>query len=312
MRDVGQTQLYTGSAEEYFSDLDPGFPYLAHRVRVDQFPVPWHWHRSVELFYIQEGALEYFTPKGRLLFPAGSGGMVNSNVLHRTQPTGEGPTVTLLHIFDPSLLAGSQGGRVERRYILPITARPEVELIPLFPGKARQDSLLEGVRAAFSLDPGSFGYELRLREALAAIWLGLLELVAPAAGEQKGPKDNDKLKTMMVYVHEHYGEKLSVGEIAAAGFLSERECYRLFRSCLRLTPMAYVQSCRLQAACRMLALGEEPVTQVALACGLGSPSYLGTLLRRELGCTPRQYRRNWQDIEKNRRENGGFSGTDTV
>ena len=47
--------------------------------------VPWHWHKAVELFYMESGALEYHTPKGKLVFPAGSGGFVNSNVLHRTR-----------------------------------------------------------------------------------------------------------------------------------------------------------------------------------------------------------------------------------
>ena len=41
-------------------------------------------------------------------------------------------------------------------------------------------------------------------------------------------KSNDKIKLMMIYIHEHYGEKISIPELAAAAYLSERECYRVF------------------------------------------------------------------------------------
>ncbi len=54
--------------------------------------------------------------------------------------------------------------------------------------------------------------------------------------EKKGEhnKSNDKIKLMMVYIHEHYGEKISIPELAAAAYLSERECYRVFHGCLQL------------------------------------------------------------------------------
>ncbi len=54
------------------------------------------------------------------------------------------------------------------------------------------------------------------------------------AGEQN--KSNDKIKLMMIYIHEHYKEKISIPELAAAAYLSERECYRVFHDCLHMTP----------------------------------------------------------------------------
>ncbi len=45
----------------------------------------------------------------------------------------------------------------------------------------------------------------------------------------------------------------------------------------------------------MLAQGNMSVTEIAQACGLGSSSYFGRLLRECTGCTPSEYRRKWQD-----------------
>ena len=102
----------------------------------------------------------------------------------------------------------------------------------------------------------------------------------------------------MVYIHEHYPEKITVPEIAAAAFLSERECFRLFRDCLHMTPVEYIKSYRLQIACQMLAGGREPVTAISHACGLGSSSYFGKVFREYAQCTPTQYREKWQDCDR--------------
>ena len=89
MRITNDLKFYTGSREEHLPYRDTDFPYLSSRARLDDYSgkmVPWHWHKAVELFYMESGAIRYETPEGIRDFPEGSGGMVNSNVLHMTTP----------------------------------------------------------------------------------------------------------------------------------------------------------------------------------------------------------------------------------
>ncbi len=109
--------------------------------------------------------------------------------------------------------------------------------------------------------------------------------------DKKYHKSSDKIKQLLIYIHEHYAEKITIAELAAAAFLSERECYRVFQDCLHMTPVEYIQNYRLQAACQMLAKGKESVTVIASACGLGSSSYFGKLFRAYAHCTPTEYRK---------------------
>ena len=173
--------------------------------------------------------------------------------------------------------------------------------MPLYPDAPDQADILRLIRQAFLLDEDGFGYELRLRDLLSEIWFQLLKHISPVLQEPSAPAGSagDKIKTMMVYVHEHFSEKISVSDLAASAYLSERECYRIFRRCLHMTPAEYVTGYRLQIACRMLAEGGEPVTSIGHACGLGSSSYFGKTFRGHLGCTPLEYRRRWQDNDKN-------------
>ena len=296
MKNVQSVAFHTGSREEALPDFAADFPYIASRAELDKYierTAPWHWHRAVEIFYMESGVLEYETSAGKIVFPAGSGGMVNANVLHKTRAVSQTEeTIQPLHIFDVSLIAGAQGSRIEQKYIAPIVAAPQLELLSLFPETPHQKRILGFILDAFRLREKEFGYEMKLREALTQIWLLLFEQYHEfIVHDKKYHKSSDKIKQLLIYIHEHYAEKITIAELAAAAFLSERECYRVFQDCLHMTPVEYIQNYRLQAACQMLAKGKESVTVIASACGLGSSSYFGKLFRAYAHCTPTEYRK---------------------
>ena len=69
---------------------------------------------------------------------------------------------------------------------------------------------------------------------------------------------------------------------------------RFVHYCRRLTnasPLEYLLRLRLRAACEALAGRPDlRVTDIALNCGFHSSQYFATVFRRELGCTPSEYR----------------------
>ena len=115
-------------------------------------------------------------------------------------------------------------------------------------------------------------------------------------------KANDQIKAMMIYIHEHFSEKLPVARIAASAYISERECYRIFHDCLHTTPAEYLRSYRLQTACHLLAESQESLTFIAHACGLGNSSNFGKIFKEQMDCTPSEYRRKWQDRDMHGQE----------
>lgn len=302
MKNIQSIAFHPGSREELLPDFNRDFPYIASRAEIHKYinrSVPWHWHRAVELFYMESGSLEYNTPGGKLCFPAGSGGLVNSNILHSTKAlSGTEQTVMFVHLFDTSLIAGEQGNRIEQKYIFPVTTASRLEIIPLFPEDPTQKKILDLILDSFHIPCDAFGYEIKLREALSEIWLQLFHqarLLPPQ--NHISDKYNDRIRQMMIYVREHYSEKISISQLAEAAHLSERECYRVFHDCLHITPVDYIKTYRLQAACRLLTQTREPVTAIGYTCGLGSNSYFGKVFREYAGCSPSEYRQKWQDID---------------
>ncbi len=307
MKNIRSIQIHEASNEELLPGFSQDFPYIASCAELDKYiepATPWHWHRTVELFYMESGALEYTTPNGKWTFPAGSGGFVNSNVLHtsRVVPSGE-KTIQLLHLFDSELLASVQTSRIDAKYIRPLTSATGIEMIALSNDVPQQSALLEKIRMAFDLDEDSWGYEFVLRHQLTEIWLALLELVR--ADLEPTPKLNasdEKMKAMMRFVHSHYQKSISVEDIAKEAHISKRVCFRLFQENLHMTPVEYMTSYRLQKACQRLADTKETITQIAYSCGLGSSSYFGKVFREHYGCTPTAYRKGWHDCDIKQRK----------
>ena len=303
MQNIRSIQIHEESNEELLPGFSQDFPYIASCAELDKYiepAIPWHWHRTVELFYMESGTLEYTTPNGKWTFPAGSGGFVNSNVLHtsRVVPSGE-ETIQLLHLFDSELLAGIPTSRVDAKYIRPLTSATGIEMIALSNDVPQQAALLEKIRKAFDLDEGSWGYEFTLRHYLTEIWLELFELVRGdlEANFRINPSD-EKMKAMMRFIHSHYQESISVEDIAREAHISKRVCFRLFQENLHMTPLEYMTSYRLRKACQRLVDTNESITQIAYSCGLGSSSYFGKVFRERYGCTPAAYRKSWHDCDK--------------
>lgn len=303
MKNILGIQLIQGSNEELLPDFSPDFPYIATRALLDRYrepSTPWHWHRTAELFYMESGTLEYTTPNGKWVFPAGSGGFVNPNVLHtsRVIPSGS-ETVQLLHLFEPELISGGQSSRMDIRYIRPLTTATGIEVLALSADMEDQAALLKKIRLVFDLDEKDWGYEFALRQELTQIWMELLKLARPAMGEGNGSKHSDeKTKAMMRYIHAHYPETISIDQLAEAVHVSKRVCFRLFRENLHMSPVAYLTDYRLRKACQRLVESEESITQIAYGCGFGSSSYFGKLFREHFGCSPAAYRREWHDRDK--------------
>ena len=67
MKNISHIEFYTETKEERLPGFAPDFPYIASCAQLDKYRdgfVPWHWHKPVELLYMESGAVEYCTPPG--------------------------------------------------------------------------------------------------------------------------------------------------------------------------------------------------------------------------------------------------------
>jgi AraC family transcriptional regulator len=93
------------------------------------------------------------------------------------------------------------------------------------------------------------------------------------------------------YLREHVECTLYVEEIANQVSLSVSHFSRTFKESFGTTPHMHVIRLRLELAQRMMLTTKEPLSHIALACGLADQSHLSKLFRSKLSETPGAWRR---------------------
>ncbi|MFB8397681.1 GlxA family transcriptional regulator [Streptomyces yangpuensis] len=104
----------------------------------------------------------------------------------------------------------------------------------------------------------------------------------------------DRIDDLRVWIGDHLAEDLSADALAARLHLSVRHFARLFRRRTGITPAAYVESVRLEAARRLLQDSSHTLPEIAALSGLGSVESLHRAFRGRLGTTPAEYRRRFR------------------
>ena len=79
--------------------------------------------------------------------------------------------------------------------------------------------------------------------------------------------------------------------------MSTRNFARCFRNELGVTPAAYVERARVEAARRLLESSDRALAAIASDCGFGTVETLHRSFQRTVHVTPGQYRRHFRTKE---------------
>ncbi len=91
------------------------------------------------------------------------------------------------------------------------------------------------------------------------------------------------------YLRVHYGEELSIGEVAQAINLSEGYLSRLFKKETSYTFNNYLTLYRIHTAMRLLQDCHKKVYEVSEQVGFADTTYFSTLFKKYVGLTPSEY-----------------------
>lgn len=97
-------------------------------------------------------------------------------------------------------------------------------------------------------------------------------------------------ETAAAYISEHFGEKLTVGDLAAMAGFSEYHFIRMFKRQTGFTPYEYLLNTRISNARYLLKNTGLPVKEICFATGFSGESSFCTAFKRVEGMTPAQYR----------------------
>jgi AraC family transcriptional regulator len=111
--------------------------------------------------------------------------------------------------------------------------------------------------------------------------------------------DPAALRSVMGYMHDHVAEHITLDELSRLAGASRFRFVRRFRASTGMTPMRYLESCRIELARKLLREGNRSMAEIAVAVGFADQSLFVKRFRRHAGCTPGQYATQvggWTDI----------------
>jgi PAS domain S-box-containing protein len=128
-----------------------------------------------------------------------------------------------------------------------------------------------------------------IRDASGRI-VGVAALSVDLRRRQDDRAEVDAFAAVMTLASEHLSRTVEVAELAAVAGLSQTQLERRMRRAFGLSPRQYLLRIRVDEAIRRLAGTDEPLADIAHACGWYDQSAFTRQFTRVAGCTPGEYR----------------------
>ncbi|MBR4961020.1 MAG: helix-turn-helix transcriptional regulator [Clostridia bacterium] len=115
-------------------------------------------------------------------------------------------------------------------------------------------------------------------------------LVSLSRAAAIGDTGAERKLTTLAWLHSHFTENVSMGELAAMEHLSESRYRSVFRRQTGFSPSEYRIALRMQHACDLLATTSRSITDISADCGYGDVLYFTRLFKQKIGIPPGEYR----------------------
>ena len=153
-------------------------------------------------------------------------------------------------------------------------------------------SLIDAAVVAFDADRDTSRRYLLRASALLRVGCGTCadaEGARPSAS--RGGLLAWQLNRVIDYIETHLAEKITAMDLADLINVSVGQLIRAFKISAGVPPFHYIASRRVELACTMMSTTREPLSQIAIACGLCDQAHLCKVFRRMIGMSPSNWRR---------------------
>lgn len=263
-------------------------------------PISPHWHEEYELLMITGGKGTAFLGNRRIEVGSGDILFIDGGIIHSlftAESESDPPLAFSALVFGQDLLSSCGSDDIQQQFF---SRHQSGELV--FREIIRpSDPVWEKIRDAFDEIRSFEGKEeenkLLIKAGLLRIWHFLaLSACSSRSDEKESGRKALLIKETLSFIHENYGQDLTLKELADRVHLSEGQFCRFFRSEIGMTAVEYLNFYRIGIACTRLTQKSLPIWEIALDCGYNNISYFNRTFRRYMHCTPGEYRKMQSEL----------------
>ena len=160
-------------------------------------------------------------------------------------------------------------------------------------------SLIDAAVAAFDADRDtSRRYLLRASALLRGKCGSFAHAEGDRPSEYRGGLLAWQLNRVVDYIETHLAEKMMVTDLADLIDVSAGQMIRAFKVSVGVPPCHYIARRRVELACTMMSTTREPLSQIAIACGMCDQAHLCKVFRRMTGMSPSVWRREQRSLDR--------------
>lgn len=242
-----------------------------------------HWHQSVEIFLVTEGAIDFYVNSQYFPLKEREFVIVNSNEIHSIDCPNPNNTIVLqipVNLFD--------------------SYKGEAPYISFGPrGEKENQVLMDLVEKMYQVyEAGAYGYEWKVKSLFYELVYLLLTVFKEQGMDEtviKQKRHLDKLSEVTRYMKEHYREELSLKDVADRFGFSPSYLSRIFQKYGEVNYRTYLLNLRVEYAVQELMNTDHGIGEIALNHGFPDSRAFAKAFKKRYGCLPSSYRRTSQN-----------------
>lgn len=287
---------------EYFEHTSTDYPVGVYYVDLHRMylncVLP-NTHEEMEICLMREGSASFLAGGESFTLSEGEAVWLNSGRIHSITNTDEKkPCILLSILFHPSYLFDNDTSFLAVKYLTPIMGDSSLSHIILRSSEEYGRHGLECINEILEINlDRAYGYELKTKGLLCALWMHLLEKSSMDSSNtervNQNLMDEARVSLCLNYISKNFRKKLTLEDIAGSIHVSKSECCRTFKRCTGMTPFDCLLHRRIYEAARRLQRQEkntDTMQKLSSYVGFSSASYFNKVFKSHLGCTPIEYR----------------------
>lgn len=258
--------------------------------------LPHHWHSELEFIYLSIGEATFTIDDEDILLKAGECIFVNSGQIH----SGISKTSTCTYfsvVFNTDFLTTPFDAchnffdKIKtNKFKIHKHFKPENPL--------DEKIILELKNIIKELSDKKVAYELSVKSKLLSIFTiifrnKLYVSVTNSSKDLTTLKKYNTLKQILSYIYENYDKKIKLTDIGEALNLTPQYLCKFFKDMTSTSIVDYINHYRIETASSLLKISTLSITDIALECGFDNISYFNRVFKKELKCTPSEFRANY-------------------
>jgi len=250
-----------------------------------------HWHEQMEIIYVKRGSGTISVNLKPMKVSAGCIMPILPGELHAILADPDERMEYENIIFSLSILDSTDENDWCRSNVIQALEKGTLHFSrPIRPGSGLHAVASETLdKADLVSEMRSPGYPLLLKSCLFQLLFSLYTHKTRDNTVQASPHEHT-MKKIILYVREHFSERITVEDAAEAVEYSPSHFMRFFKQETGHTFVNYLNEYRLAYAGYLLKESTEQIGSIASRCGFDNFSYFIRLFRKKYGLSPKEYR----------------------